>query len=153
MFFGLAVVGATLIGGLIGGKLSDRWGRIRAVAIFLVTMRAGLAFSDLAMAKPDPSVLVGWLTGRYFCIGLFTASSYALFMDLTDARLGGTQFSAFMSATNGCESWSAWAGGRIVGPGHYAPAFLAMAAASLLSLPLLKWLAKERRRSGAALVQ
>ncbi len=82
-------------------------------------------------------------------IALFTASSYALFMDLTDARLGGTQFSAFMSATNGCESWSAWAGGRIVGPGNYAAAFLAMAAASLLGLPLLKWLARERGRAPA----
>jgi hypothetical protein len=43
-------------------------------------------------------------------IGLFTAASYALFMDLTDPKLGGTQFSAFMAATNGCESWSGWAG-------------------------------------------
>ena len=153
LFFGVAVVSATLVGGLIGGKLSDRWGRIRAVAIFLVgfvVMIAGLAVSDLVMAKPAPSVLIGWLTGMYFFIGMFTASSYALFMDLTDARLGGTQFSAFMSATNGCESWSAWAGGRIVGPGNYAPAFLAMAAASLLSLPLLKWLAKEREREPAS---
>ena len=148
LFFGVAVVAATLVGGLIGGTLSDRWGRIRAVAIFLVgfvAMIIGLAFSDLAMAKPEPSVLIGWLTGMYFFIGLFTASSYALFMDLTDARLGGTQFSAFMSATNGCESWSAWAGGRIVGPGnHYAAAFLTMCAASLLSLPLLMWLEKQR---------
>ncbi len=150
LFFGIAVVGATLTGGLIGGILSDRWGRIRAVAIFLVgfvVMICGLAFSDLGMARP--AVLLGWLTGMYFFIGLFTASSYALFMDLTDARLGGTQFSAFMSATNGCESWSAWAGGRIVGPGNYAAAFLIMAAASLLSLPLLKWLARERGRAPA----
>ncbi len=150
LFFGIAVVGATLVGGLIGGKLSDRWGRIRAVAIFLVgfvVMIAGLAISDLVMTTPQTSVLIGWLTAMYFCIGLFTASSYALFMDLTDTRLGGTQFSAFMSATNGCESWSAWAGGRIVGPGNYAGAFLTMAAASLLSLPLLKLLAKERGRT------
>ncbi len=109
-------------------------------------MIIGLGFSDLALAKPEPAVLMGWLTGMYFFIGLFTASSYALFMDLTDARLGGTQFSAFMSATNGCESWSAWAGGRIVGPGHYAAAFLTMAAASLLGLPLLRWLTQERGR-------
>jgi hypothetical protein len=68
-------------------------------------------------------------------------------MDLTDARVGGTQFSAFMSATDGCESWSAWAGGRIVGPGHhYAAAFLTMCAAFLLSLLLLRSLAKERGR-------
>lgn len=90
LFFGIAVVAATLIGGLIGGTLSDRWGRLRAVAIFLVgfvAMITGLALTDLAPAKPDPSLLIGWLTGMYFFIGLFTASSYALFMDLTDARL------------------------------------------------------------------
>ena len=151
IFFGLGVVGATLIGGLIGGKLSDRWGRIRAVAVFLlgfVAMIVGLALSDYADSKPAPAVLMGWLTGMYFFIGLFTASSYALFMDLTDARLGGTQFSAFMSATNGCESWSAWAGGRIVGPGNYAAAFLALSAVSLLSLPFLRSLAKERGKTG-----
>jgi len=151
LFFGVVVVGATLVGGLIGGKLSDRWGRIRAVAIFLVgfvTMIAGLALSDYATTKSSPSVLMGWLAGMYFFIGLFTASSYALFMDLTDARLGGTQFSAFMSATNGCESWSAATGGRIVAASGYSSSFLVMSAVSLLSLPLLKLLAKERRKSG-----
>ena len=150
MFFGIAVVAATLTGGLIGGKLSDRWGRIRSVALFLagfVVMIAGLALSDIVMETPPPPVLLGWLTGMYFFIGLFTAASYALFMDLTDARLGGTQFSTFMAATNGCESGSAWAGGRIVGVANYATAFLALSAVSLLSLPLLKRLAKERGRT------
>jgi MFS transporter, PAT family, beta-lactamase induction signal transducer AmpG len=145
------VVGATLVGGVIGGRLSDRWGRIRAVSVFLlgfVVMIAGLGLTDLAMMEPMPAVLLVWLTGLYFFIGLFTASSYALFMDLSDPRLGGTQFSAFMSATNGCESWSAWAGGRIAGSGHYAAAFLGMGAVSLLGLPLLKWLAKARGKTG-----
>ena len=153
IFFGIAVVGATLVGGLIGGKLSDHWGRIRAVAIFLagfVTMIVGLALTDLLTPKPAPPVLLCWLTGMYFFIGLFTASSYALFMDLTDARLGGTQFSTFMAATNGCESGSAWAGGRIVGTANYATAFLALSAVSLLSLPLLRRLAKEHARASAA---
>jgi MFS family permease len=150
IFFGVAVVGATLLGGLIGGRLSDCWGRLRAVAVFLVgfvMMIIGLATSDLAMNPPAAPVLLAWLTGMYFFIGLFTAASYALFMDLTDARLGGTQFSSFMAATNGCESWSAWAGGRIVGGANYATAFLALSVVSLLSLPLLKLLAKARERT------
>lgn len=149
LFFGVAVVGATLIGGLIGGLLSDRWGRLRAVALFLagfVVMIIGLATTDLAVQPPSAMGLLSWLTGMYFFIGLFTAASYALFMDLTDARLGGTQFSAFMSATNGCESWSAWAGGRMVGAGSYPAAFLGMSAVSLLSLLLLLPLARERCR-------
>ena len=145
VFFGV-VVTATMTGGLIGGRLSDRWGRIRSVAIFLVgfvVTIVGLAITDLTTANPATTVLLGWLASMYFCIGLFTAASYALFMDLTDARLGGTQFSAFMAATNGCESGSAWAAGRIVGVANYATAFLALSATSLLSLLLLRWLARE----------
>lgn len=148
-FFG-AVVIATVVGGLVGGRLSDRWGRIRAVVIFLigfVTMIVGLALTDLAMEKPVTGVLLAWLSGMYLFIGLFTAASYALFMDLTDPRLGGTQFSTYMAATNGCESSAAWAGGRMVGTGNYATAFLALSAVSLLSLPLLHRLAKERQNT------
>jgi MFS family permease len=150
LFFGLGVVGATLVGGLIGGRLSDRWGRLRAVGVFLlgfVAMIVGLALTDLLTAQPMPALLLLWLTGLYLFIGLFTAASYALFMDLSDPRLGGTQFSAFMSATNGCESWSVLAGGRIAGTGGYAVAFLVMGAVSLLGLPLLKRLAKARGKT------
>jgi len=153
VFFGIAVAGATLVGGLTGGKLSDRIGHLRAAGLFLagfVTMIVGLAIWDLASPEPPAAVLLGWLTGMYFFIGLFTAASYALFMDLTDVRLGGTQFSAFMSATNGCESWSAWAGGRLVGLGGYPAAFLALSAVSLLSVPLLNQLANERQRGMAS---
>jgi len=151
IFSGAVVLAATLTGGLPGGKLPHHWGRLKAVAIFLVrfvTMIVGLALSDFARGTPTTTVLLGWLTGMYFFIGLFTAASYALFMDLTDARLGGTQFSAFMAATNGSESGSAWAAGRIVGPANYPTAFLALSAVSFLGLPLLQRLAKERKKTG-----
>jgi PAT family beta-lactamase induction signal transducer AmpG len=148
IFFGVAVVGATLVGGLVGGILADRRGHARMCALFLigfVTTIAGLAGADAAGA--GSTVLLGWLTAMYLFIGLFTAASYALFMDLTDPSLGGTQFSAFMSATNACESWSAWSGGRIAASFGYSAAFLTMSAASLATLPILRWLGRHRRRN------
>jgi MFS transporter, PAT family, beta-lactamase induction signal transducer AmpG len=143
LFFALPVMVATLIGAILGGKTSDRIGRTRAVGLFLLGFVAAILmlggverfYSDAA-----PQLLLAILLGMYFFIGLFTASSYALFMDLTDPKIGATQFSAFMAATNGCESWSTWAGGRIAADAGYFAAFFIMSAVSLLSLPLLRLL-------------
>jgi MFS transporter, PAT family, beta-lactamase induction signal transducer AmpG len=147
LFFGVFVVAATLAGGLVGGLLADRRGHARMCAIFL----AGFVFMILGLAVADRAgsstfVLLAWLTGMYLFVGLFTAASYALFMDLTDPRLGGTQFSAFMSATNGCESWSAWSGGRLAGAFGYPVAFVTMSAVSLVTLPILAFLKRSHRR-------
>lgn len=148
-FFALPVVIATITGGLVGGRLSDRMGRTRSVGIFLcgfVIMVLALAATD-KYAASSPAVWLGILTGMYLFVGLFTAASYALFMDLTDPKIGGTQFSTFMAATNGCESWSVWAGGQIVARAGYASGFFAMSLVSLLSLPLLGWLVTSRKES------
>ena len=140
-FFTLPVVAATMTGGLIGGRISDRIGRIKAVALFLVGFVASvLLLSAGDYFRASQPFLLGSLFTLYIFIGLFTAASYALFMDLTDRRVGGTQFSTYMSATNGCESWSGWTGGRIAASAGYGASFLTMSIVSLLSLPLLKWL-------------
>lgn len=139
LFFGIVVVIAMLSGGLLGGVLSDRWGRRRSVALFL----AGFVVMILLLAGTDgaggaqPMTLLALLGGMYFFVGLFTAASYALFMDITDPRLAGTQFSTFMAATNGCESWSTFAGGRIAGASGYPAAFAVMSLASVMSLLVL----------------
>lgn len=139
VFFGLVVVTATLTGGLVGGRLADRWGRLQACAAFLVVVALAVGALGLAEQLGVASAPVRWtlLTAMYAGVGLFTAASYALFMDLTDPRIGGTQFSAYMSGTNACESWAAWAGGRLTAASGYSTAFLAMSAASVLALPLL----------------
>ncbi|MRR39403.1 hypothetical protein EG829_33110 [bacterium] len=87
----------------------------------IVTMGAGF----LALAI---------LTLLSVCGGLFTASSYALFMGVTEPGVGTTQFSVFMAAPNACESWSAPAVGRIIPSFGYGAAFAAMAAVSLTML-------------------
>jgi MFS transporter, PAT family, beta-lactamase induction signal transducer AmpG len=143
-FFTLPVVVATISGGLVGGRLSDYLGRMKAVGHFLlgfVLVIVGLGLAEMG-TPPTQAILLSLLAALYFFIGLFTAASYALFMDLTDPKLGGTQFSTFMAATNGCESWSGWAGGQLAARGGYALSFLAMSAVSLLSLRLLQMLAR-----------
>ncbi len=146
VFFGLVVVGAMLAGGLLGGRLSDRWGRLRSVAVFL----GGFVVAILLVAAADragaPALAhLALLGAMYFCVGLFTAASYALFMDLTLPRLAGTQFSTFMAATNACESWSALAGGRLAASAGYPSAFVVMSLVSVCSLPLLALIGRDAR--------
>jgi MFS family permease len=151
-FFGLVVVVATVGGGLLGGKLSDRFGRVPSVAAFLVGFvlvitTAGLMDQRMFATQPSTTAILTLFGLMYFFYGLFIAASYALFMDLTNPRIGGTQFSTFMAATNGCESWSAAVGGRIVGEaGRYGMAFIVMSLVSLLSLSILLAIARVRAR-------
>lgn len=137
-FFAAPAVGLMLVGGLIGGRVSDLAGRRRSVALFtaLVAASVGCVAGLAEQGAEVPSLLVS-MAAVYLAIGLFTASSYALFMDLTDVRLGSTQFSAFMSATNLCEAWAALVAGKLVVTAGYPSAFGAMAVVTLAAIPLL----------------
>ena len=147
VFFGVVVVAAMLTGGLAGGAAADRFGKPATAAVSLLgftTFILVLSGADAGGAA-GAAVLIALPAGMYFFVGVFTAASYALFMDLTDPRLGATQFSAYMAATNACESWSAWGGGRVAAAHGYPAAFVVMSLVSLASLPLL---AVMRRMAG-----
>jgi predicted MFS family arabinose efflux permease len=149
-FFAGPTVVAMLVGGIVGGRVSDAWGRVRSVAVFLGGVIVCVCALALIPAGASATMLFAFYGALYFCIGLFTASSYALFMDLTDARAGATQFTAFMAATNACEAWATWGGGRIVEGSGYALAFGAMAAVSLAGLIVLALLARSRAAGAKA---
>jgi MFS family permease len=127
---------------------ADRFGRLTTAAFSLL----GFTTFILALAAADAgtvtgaAVLIALLAAMYFFVGVFTAASYALFMDLTDPRLGATQFSAYMAATNACESWSAWGGGRLAAAYGYPSAFAVTSLVSLASLPLLAVMRRLLRR-------
>jgi len=144
VFFSIPSVLGMMSGALAGGYLADRLPRRTAVAVTLGIMVLGvLGLAVLTGAAPDgqPSLLLLPLMGLlYVSIGMFTATSYALFMDATEPSLGATQFSAFMGATNGCEAWSAYAVGKLQGASGYSSGFLFMAAVSILSLPILRFI-------------
>jgi len=141
VFFALPVVIAMFIGGLIGGYMSDKIPRKSAVRMFLfgfvVTI---IIISVYNFIEPliNDVVFLSAYTVMYFFVGLFTSSSYALFMDLTNPKIGGTQFSTYMAATNGCEAWTVWTAGFIVAGYGYSLAFILMAVVSLLSLLVLR---------------
>jgi MFS family permease len=138
-FLALPVVVAMTAGALIGGRVSDRFGRVRVVTLALIGL--ALATGALAGVAGLPgSVTLVVLAVIYLLIGFFTASSYALFMDHTRPELGATQFTTYMAATNACESWSGFTVGRLTAAQGYPPAFAVMAGLSLLGLPLLGWL-------------
>ncbi|MEO8681460.1 MAG: MFS transporter [Vicinamibacterales bacterium] len=136
-FLFLPIVGALILAALAAGTLADHLERRRTVGSVLVLMVVTIAvLSQLSVTAPGWLPL-GLLALLYFLIGAFTTASYALFMDQTDARLGATQLSTYMSGTNVCESGSAFAVGKLVGVAGYGTAFLVMALVSLVGLPLL----------------
>lgn len=141
IFFALPVVLAMFIGGLIGGYVSDKINRKKAVTYFLSGFVAAILFISIYNQYSSSQITIILFSAfaiMYFFIGLFTASSYALFMDLTNPKIGGTQFSTYMAATNGCEAWSVWLAGIFVAGHGYSEAFLVMCVVSLLSLFFLK---------------
>jgi len=112
-FFLIHAVVATAIGGLVGGAVADRLGAVRATA--LLGLLLGVAvLATAARSTASPGELQAWLDAVYLGIGGFTAASYALFIALTEPRLAATSFSAYMGATNLCESWSVSAAGRMI---------------------------------------
>ncbi len=140
------MIGAMIAGSLLGGWLADRLGRRRCVAgslLFIALAIVALAASDWLTGPSGGWYLFLWLAVTALGIGFFTASSYALFMDITRPAIAATQFSAFMGATNGCESWSSYTAGRLIGAFGYPAAMLAMSLVSLIALPLIATLRPE----------
>lgn len=152
-FFALPSVVCMLAGALLGGYLSDRAGRRRTVvaaSVWIAVTVLLLALLDGPLGVRAPTALLGVLSSLYAGIGLFTASSYALFMDLTDRELGSTQFSAFMGATNLCETWAVLVVGMLVTSASYSIAFATMALLSLCALPLVAGLRATSAQSTSA---
>ncbi len=142
-----ARVVAMLSGSLAGGLLFDRLSRRISVggSIVYVALAVGAVAGCTALDLPRGAYVA--LVAMDLGIGLLTASSYALWMDLTDDRIGGTQFSAYMGATNACEVWAIFLVGQLAAGYGYAAAFSVMALLSLLALPVLGMISEGEAQS------
>ena len=84
------------IGGLLGGALADRWGRKMVLFIFISAsiVTAALIFANTWQIFAVIYGVIGFFGGGWI------AASCALVMDITNPKIGATQYSILMSITN-----------------------------------------------------
>lgn len=142
VFFGLVAPAGLALGGLAAARSVDRLGLRRAVALGVaaVAVAAGaLAWSLAGNPLPVGRWLHVALLGIvYLGAGFLISASYACFMAVARGRWAATRFSLLMALTNGCESGSALAGGRLSASLGYGAAIALLAGLSLSSLLFLK---------------
>ncbi|MCA8998776.1 MAG: MFS transporter [Planctomycetaceae bacterium] len=128
-------VGGMMLGSLAGGWLADRWGHRRAVLFGTVMTGAGVSLVAWALSDPGKAIPVSQMVSIYIFeamgVGLLTASSYALLMDLAQPPLSATRYSLFMAGTNGCEFWAGLLAGQTIAARGTIPILGALTAVSL----------------------
>lgn len=84
-----------------GGLLSDRWGALRlqrAVLVFVVLALAGLSAAHSYWSQP--AVAMGGLVLTNLIGPFMSVAALPLLMNLCDARVAGSQFTAYMALIN-----------------------------------------------------
>ena len=150
LLFGAAAPAGLALGALSGGYFaanrnarSATWLGIGLVGIAIILL-AGLINSGFQM-PPTSWLLLIMLV--YLATGFLTAASYTLLMQLSRGKFAATRFALFMSATNGCEVWAGFLGGRLATHFGQATAMLLLLPLSLLAAPALLMLSRKQRNT------
>ncbi len=103
---------ATVIGAFTGGVIVDKWGRKKIMYIFLTILLISstlLIFADTWQILALLYSIIGFLTGS----ALYTALG-AIYMDITNPKIGASQYSILASITNFGEMGVAMISGSLV---------------------------------------
>jgi PAT family beta-lactamase induction signal transducer AmpG len=137
LMVGTVGVGATMLGAMIGGALTSRWGLIRAlIALGLFQATSGLVFAG-AVALPGRAPVWGAVIFEAFGNGLGTAAFLAFLMEACEKAHAATQY-ALLSALFGLSrSLTGAISGFLAARLGYAPYFAATFFVALPAFGLL----------------
>ena len=148
---------------VLGGMLSDRYGRRRTLAVYIALMSIPVLYlmavlqqygwimpvSQSAASRPVPAaalVTALWVATLGYSVaqGLMYGTRSAIFMDVTNPKVAATQFTAYMALLNLSIAYSAtWQGVAIEALGY--PMTMGIdAVVGLLCLLMLPWIRSVR---------
>ena len=154
---GTSVIGAVFM--VVGGALSDRWGRRRMLTLFIAMMSLPVLYlmvqlqqhgwvmpvsqkAPTRIAVPALLVTALWVATLTYSVaqGLMYGTRSAIFMDVTNPRVAATQFTAYMALLNLNIAYSAtWQGIAAEALG-YPKTLLIDALFGLVCLALMPWM-------------
>lgn len=124
-----------VLGGLTGGRLTDRLGHRRAMTGALATaLVAGLALA--LIYGPGPAWPIVFIFGLAY--GYYETVYFAAAMDLTDRRIAAAMFAILMAVANVGTGIGLALAGALVDVLGYRWTFVAIATLNLLALPLMR---------------
>ncbi|HEY5718485.1 MAG TPA: AmpG family muropeptide MFS transporter, partial [Motiliproteus sp.] len=140
-----ASLGASIVGGLVGGIAMIRLGINRSLWIFgVVQVVSILGFAWLAEVGNDPVALFVVVAFEYFGVGLGTAAFVAFMARLTDKRFTATQLALFTSLAGIPRTFANASTGFLVESLGYTQFFLLCALIALPGMLMLFWVAPWR---------
>jgi len=102
---------ATILGALVSGPITDKWGRKGPIAFFVLAstfFTASLIFANTWLILAVVFSAIGFLRGGYY-VGI-----NALLMDITNPKVGAVQFSLLTSIANFGELFGGMIAGTLI---------------------------------------
>tara|TARA_R110001583_G_scaffold45670_5_gene143605 strand:- start:606 stop:1931 length:1326 start_codon:yes stop_codon:yes gene_type:complete len=149
-----ASLGASIVGGLVGGVAMIKLGINRSLWIFgVVQLVSILGFAALAEIGHDRMALFVVVAFEYFGVGLGTAAFVAFMARLSDKRFTATQLALFTSLASIPRTFANASTGYLIESVGYTQFFLLCALIALPGMLMLYWVAPWNGRRGVSAEQ